>query len=656
MLVRTLRHLLAAVAFLLTTQTVLAEAVPLLHAMFQDHAVLQRDKPISIWGRAAANDRLTVSFAGNNATAQADGSGHWAATLPAMSAGGPYTLSVTSAAGARQTIEDVLVGDVWLCSGQSNMVLQVHRSLDSRAEIAGSANDSIRMLAVGLVNSLTPLETFSTPVRWEKAGPATVPEFSAACFYFAREMQKTVPVPMGLVNSSWGGSKIEAWMSTHALHDVGGYEDALNVLEEYAHDPGIANQHWNAMWENWWRRKTGERAGAEPWSVHTVREEDWRAAPPVLDYWEKSGIPELAKYDGMAWYRATVRLTAAQAAQRAVLSLGRIDEVDQAWVNGRAVGNTSGTESERAYPLPDKTLRAGENVIVVNVLDTYGSGGFNGPSAKRALQFADGSSAALDGHWRYRLAPQSSVGPPPRAPWDSTAGLTIIRNGMIAPIGPYKFRGVLWYQGESNTEDAGHYQALLASFMADWRGTYGADLPFLIVQLANYGPASSAPGPSGWASLREAQRLAVDSDPHAGLAVAVDIGDRYDIHPANKQEVARRLARVARHVVYGETLAPSGPVPSSAHRDGASVIVTFRDVDGGFVTYGTDRAIGFEICGAEQASCRYADAVARADRVELQLANQSSPTRVRFCWADSPVCNLYDRSGLPAGPFEIPIQ
>ena len=250
MLVRTLRHLLAAVAFLLTTQTVLAEAVPLLHAMFQDHAVLQRDKPISIWGRAAANDRLTVSFAGNNATAQADGSGHWAATLPAMSAGGPYTLSVTSAAGARQTIEDVLVGDVWLCSGQSNMVLQVHRSLDSRAEIAGSANDSIRMLAVGLVNSLTPLETFSTPVRWEKAGPATVPEFSAACFYFAREMQKTVPVPMGLVNSSWGGSKIEAWMSTHALHDVGGYEDALNVLEEYAHDPGIANQHWNAMWEN----------------------------------------------------------------------------------------------------------------------------------------------------------------------------------------------------------------------------------------------------------------------------------------------------------------------------------------------------------------------------------------------------------------------
>lgn len=649
------------------------QPAPLLHALFQDHAVLQREQPIKVWGNAAANDELTVSLADATTRVRADASGHWMATLPSMQAGGPYSLSVKTGAGNAQRIEDVLIGDVWLCSGQSNMVLQVHRALDSRAEIAGSANDSIRMLTVGLASSVTPLETFAAPVQWQKAAPATVPEFSATCYYFARELQKTTRVAMGLVNAAWGGSKIEAWMSEHAIREAGGNDAKLDVLKQYASNPVAANQQWGAMWEAWWRSQVPTARGAEPWSAEAIRKEvsagairkdasagairkeDWHAAPPVLDVWEKWDVPQLADFNGMVWYRASVKLSEKQAAQGAVLSLGHVDEVDQTWVNGRAVGYTSGPDTARLYSLPKGLLKAGENVIVVNALDTYGSGGLNGPAEQRALRFADGSSVSIDGNWQYQIAP-SNLGPAPRAPWEAVAGLTTIHNAMIAPIGPYGFRGVVWYQGESNTDEAGRYQALLSGLMADWRSKYGADLPFLIVQLANYGPAPTAPGESGWASLREAQRLAVANDAHAGLAVAIDIGDRYDIHPANKQELGRRLARAARHVVYGEAIAPSGPTPASARREGEKIVVAFDDVDRSLVTYGADQPIGFELCGATQASCRYANAIVKEDRVELQVAAPQVPTRVRFCWADSPVCTLYDRSGLPAGPFEMAIE
>lgn len=650
----------------LATQTTVADSAPILHALFQDHAVLQRERPIKVWGQAAPGEALTVSFANATATARADASGHWSAKLPAMSAGGPYSLAVKASGGAAQTVNDVLVGDVWLCSGQSNMVLQVHRALDARAEIAGSANDSIRMMTIGLASSAAPREQFQDAVQWQVAGPATVPEFSATCLYFARELQKTTRAAMGLVNAAWGGSKIQAWMSGGALRNAGDYADALNVLDLYSTDPDAASARWGAMWESWWRSRAANRNRPDPWSVGPAGKE-WRTAPAELGHWERWGIRELENYNGMVWYRTTISLTQQQARQQAQLSIGLVDEVDQTWVNGRAVGNTSGFVDgilaanrkrpgpERLYYLPAGSLKAGDNIIVVNVLDTYGSGGLHGPAEKRALQLADGTVLPLDGEWRYQIPP-GDVGPAPRAPWEAVAGLTTIYNAMIAPLDSFGFRGVVWYQGESNTDEAGRYQSLLTRFMADWRSRFGADLPFLIVQLANYGPAPTAPGESGWASLREAQRLAVAQDAHAGLAVAIDIGDRYDIHPANKQEVGRRLARAARHVVYGEAVAPSGPVPASVRREADRIVVRFNGVEGSLVAYGADQPIGFELCGAEPASCRYASAVAKADRVELAIKDATTPTRVRFCWADSPVCTLYDESGLPAGPFEMAIE
>jgi sialate O-acetylesterase len=302
--------------------------------------------------------------------------------------------------------------------------------------------------------------------------------------------------------------------------------------------------------------------------------------------------------------------------------------------------------------LPRGTLKAGENVIAVNVLDTYSFGGLAGPVA---LQFADGSTVRLDNEWRYQLPP-AGIEEPPRPPWDPTGGKTALYNAMIAPLGDLSMRGVAWYQGEANTGTSSTYQDLLTRFMADWRGKFGAELPFLMVQLANYGQPPTAPAESGWAEVREAQRLAVANDVHAGLAIAIDIGERYDIHPSNKQEVGRRLARAARRVVYGEQIAPSGPVALSARRNGTNVVVTFGGVADHLIAYSADGPIGFELCTRDAGSCRYAEASIEGERVYLDAAAFAAATRVRYCWADSPVCTLFDTSRLPAGPFQIQVQ
>jgi sialate O-acetylesterase len=625
--------------------------VSLLHAMFQDHAVLQRDKPIQVWGQAKPAEEVRIALAGKKVRARADGEGRWEAQLPALKAGGPYVLTAT-AGDITQTVSDVLIGDVWLCSGQSNMELQVWRTLDARAEIAGATGDTIRLLTVPQTGSAVPLETFPTPTRWKTVSSDTLRDFSAACFYFARELQKTVDVPMGLINSAWGGSRIEAWISGDALRTSGRYNDKLEVLATYASDPILAAGRWGELWGHWWSDRAGVVAGDEPWSLAYSTGAGWRSAPPELGAWERWGVPELADFNGMIWYRTKVQLTAQQAAQQATLMLGSIDEIDMTWVNGRGVGSAYAPGSSREYALPAGLLRAGENVVVINALDTYHDGGLAGPASAYALRLQDGTRVPLDGGWKYHIAGEDT---PPLAPWQTAGGLSTLYNGMIAPIGRYGLRGVLWYQGESNTTEAAGYRALLREFRSDWRARFDANLPLLIVQLASYGKPNTAPAESGSASLREAQRQAASEDPKTGLAVTIDIGDRYDIHPPNKQELGRRLARAARHVVYGEKLPASGPVPLFAKRDGESVVVSFGDVSDKLVAYGADGPVGFELCAAAPGSCRYASAEIRGREVILRAPLATPATRVRYGWADSPVVTLFDGADLPAGPFEIQV-
>lgn len=654
------RRWCAAFALALSVSSVVPVAgaqeghVALLHALFQDHVVLQRDRPIRIWGNAEPNAEVRVALAGQRAIARADGTGTWEAALPAMPAGGPHVLTAASG-GATQSIDDVLVGDVWLCSGQSNMELQVWRSLDARAEIEGAHAPATRLFTVPQHGSATPEETFATPASWRTVTPDTLRDFSAACFYFARDLHKTVDVPMGLISAAWGGARIQAWIGSDALRKLDGYDEGLDVLALYARDPLAAAARWGEAWQRWWLGRDGIAAGDEPWN----RDADagagtrWRDAPRDLGPWEGWGVPELAAFDGVVWYRTHVRLGAAQAAQAATLALGAIDETDMTWVNGRAVGSAYGPGSGREYPLPQGLLREGDNTIAIAVLDTYRGGGLAAPASAHALRFADGSSAPLDRGWKYRIVPGTAW--PPDAPWQTSGGLSTLHNGMIEPLGRFGLRGALWYQGESNTNEPARYADLLRALRGAWRSRFGAGLPLLVVQLAGYGTPATAPAESGWAQLREAQRQVAAEDRATGLVVAIDIGDRYDVHPPNKQELGRRLARAARRVAYGEALSPSGPVPRWAAHAGDTVEVSFGDVANALVAYGARTPIGFELCGAAAGSCRYADAMIRgADRVVLR-APVPDATRVRYGWADSPVVNLFDGDGLPAGPFELRI-
>ncbi len=654
---RSMLATMAALAALAPWDGAAAQPHPLLDGVFQDHAVLQRDRPIPVWGEARPGDDVAASFNTSIVHAHADASGHWRLSLPATPAGGPYSLSVRTQSGANQSISDLLVGDVWLCSGQSNMELPVSRSLDAEREINGSANDRIRVLTVQHASSPAPLQHFASPVAWLAAQPSTIRDFSAACYYFARELQKSVSVPLGLIHASFGGSSIEPWLSESALRKIGGYDERLDLLRLYAHDPQAGTQGLADLWERWWRSHAP--AGSTPWKAVAGDSAEWHDVPQPMRDWKTWGVPELANHDGMVWFRRTISLTPAQAAGTAALSLGAIDEVDETWVNGRVVGNSFGWGTERTYPLPAGVLHAGENMIVVNVLSTWDAGGMYGPPEHMALRYPDGSSVALGGQWLYQFVPDT-MGYPPRTPWESIGGLSSLHNGMIAPIEPYGLRGIVWYQGESNTGSAAQYQKLLTGLMSDWRSKFGSDLPFLVVELPNFGIPATAPAASDWASLREAQRRAVAGDPRAGLAVTIDVGDRHELHPPNKQEVGRRLAGAARHLVYGEALTASGPTPLAARRQKDRILVTFANIDGRLVAYSAKEPIGFELCGEAQASCRFVDATMQSDSVLLDAANAGgvadTSTRVRFCWGDDPICNLYDGSGLPAGPFELQIQ
>ncbi len=634
---------------------VCAAQAPLLGPLFTDHAVLQRDRIINVWGEAAPGAEVTVTLAGSSVTASAGASGQWRAALSALSAGGPYALTVRS--GSReQSVKDVMIGDVWLCSGQSNMVWSVRGSLNSRAEIAASANLGIRQVTIPMASGTSARADFDKPLEWKIAGPETTGDFSATCYFFARELAKVQSVPQGLIVSAWGGSKIQPWMSEAAIRSLGGYDTALAVLEQYRGDPSLAAQRWGEVWQRWWLDQTTVTRGSTPWVLARGDAAAWKPAPAEMTPWESWGVPALASYDGMVWYRARARLTATQARLPATLSLGQVDEVDLTWVNGRAIGS-HGCCPERSYAVPAGLLKAGENLVVVNAVDTYASGGLYGPAEKRALVFGDGTRVPLTG-WEYQIAPQG-LDAPLRSPWEATAGGSMSYHAMIAPLRHYSLRGVAWYQGESNTSvsEGRQYQAQLAALFADWRRQFEAPLPFLVVQLANYGSMAPKPVESGWALTRDAQRRAVAADGNSGLVVTIDIGNRDDVHPTNKQEVGRRLARAARHVVFGEKISASGAQPMSAKRESGGVAVTFGDFEGELVAYSGRDPSAFELCGPGAGTCRYVSAAIQGGgRVVLDGGDVGGATRVRYCWADSPLCNLYDGAALPVGPFEIPIE
>ena len=629
----------------------LAQSAPtgpqLLHPMFQDHAVLQRDRPIKVYGETVPGAAVTVMLGSASAQARAGSDGRWSAALPAMAAGGPYTLTAT-ANGETRMASDVLIGDVFFCAGQSNMAFSQRQAQGAANDARTATDGQIRQLNIPTNASRTPRQTFADTVRWVVGSPQTVGTFSASCYYFVRELKKTVNVPVGMVVAAWGGARVRSWVSESGLRRLGLDDDDLDMLALARTDQQAALRRWGAKWEAWWQ--AARPRDGRPW-MPDYDDASWRTAPSVLGAWAMWNGTSPDGFVGQMWMRTTVTLTAEQAAKPGpVLDLGSVNEEDETWINGKDVGGSSFANRTQHQVRPG-VLKEGINVIATNIFCSWRNCGIRGPAENRAIRFADGTSVLLSNPWKYQEVSDTLIAP--QLPWGPTHGVTMDYNGMVSPIGAYGFRAAVWYQGESDIYFARAYKRTLLGMMADWRRQFEKELPFLIVQLPNYGPTPAQPTASVWADVREAQRQAALEDKHAAITVNVDLGDAGNLHPANKQELGGRLAIAARHLIYGERIPPSGPAVAGVTRRGSDVVVAFRDVTGALSGRGGNRS-GFELCGASQSSCRWAES--RIEGSTVVLPDAGTVTRVRYCWGESPVCTVSDGSGLPAGPFEEAIR
>ena len=614
--------------------------------LFSDHMVVQRDVTIPVWGWAPPRARVTVKLDERTASTTADSTGRWRLAFAPLPAGGPHTLTVTRA-DDRVVIHDILAGDVWLASGQSNMEFRVDQGANAAREIATANDPTIRQFKIPISWAEHPVDSLAGGT-WAVADSQHVGAFSAVAYFFARELRVSQRVPIGIVNSTWGGSAIETWISARAQgmsadgpakafaterHRVDSIGAALrahlgNVPDQ---DPGMVN-------------------GTAPWAAPSLDTAGWRPIQvPAL--WETQGYEDV---DGIGWYRTTVTLTADEASRGARLVLGAIDDDDITWVNGVEVGRTNGYNLPRAYDVPASALHAGANVIAVRVADGGGGGGIGGSTIVPHLEIG-GVPHALPTQWSFRIG-ELSLGMDGQKINKVPA---VTYNRMVYPLLPMPIKGVIWYQGESNANNAAEaraYRTQFATLIRSWRrelnGGKGAEFPFLWVQLPNFGkPDSEPPAESPWALQRESMEAALTL-PNTGQAITIDVGEAADIHPKNKQDVGRRLGLVGRRVAYREPVVSSGPTYRSHTIDGSRVTLTFDHVNGGLVTSAPSGEVGgFAIAGTDHKFV-WARARIEGDHVVVSSDRVRQPVAVRYAWAnDPPEPNLYNKAGLPAAPF-----
>lgn len=613
--------------------------------LISDGMVLQRNAEVKIWGWANAGEKVAIAFGGSVYTTSANGSGEWEVELSGLSAGGPYQMMILS--DDTITINNILVGDVWVCSGQSNMELSMERARPLyQEEIAKAQNPYIRYFEVPKTYDFKGPRGDLSGGQWQSPGPESVLSFSAVAYFFALELFDTYGVPVGLINTSLGGSPAEAWISEEALKP---FPEHYREVQRFKDDSLIVQIETQdkARIEKWYRDLNSLDAGyRDPdnlWYGAELNTSGWREMM-VPGYWAGE---EIGKVNGVVWFRKEVQVPASEAGQPARLLMGRIVDADSVFVNGVFVGATSYQYPPRRYTIPPGVLKAGKNIITVRVISNIGEGGFV-PDKPYELITA-GSTIGLKGPWKYQLgATMAPLASQTFIRW-KPAGLY---NAMLAPLLNYRIKGVIWYQGESNTQRAEEYKELFPALIRDWRANWGREsLPFLFVQLANFMETGSGPSDSDWARLREAQ-LETLALPHTGMAVAIDIGEWNDIHPLNKKDVGKRLALAARRVAYGEQqVVPSGPLFQSMEVRGDKAVIAFSNTGSGLVSRGGEELRHFAIAGADRQFV-WAEARIEGDQVTAWSDKVPKPVAVRYAWADNPEgANLYNKEGLPASPF-----
>jgi sialate O-acetylesterase len=614
-----------------------------LPALIRDSMVLQREVPLKIWGWALPGEKIELKFSDRNYKTKTGTDGKWRITLPAMKPGGPHTMEVRGS--NKITIKDILIGDVYLCSGQSNMVHQMilHRER-YEDEIANANYPDIRQFWVPNVTNLQNRQEDVPVSYWKSANPKDVLQFSAVAYFFAKAIHEKHKIPIGLINASWGGTPIEAWTSEDGLK---GFSTVINTIQKNKDTAYVNSINRAAAAYNASRPKPQDKGLLEstPWFDATYVPNNWRNIT-VPGYWEDQGIRNL---DGIVWYRKEIDIPSLMTSKSAKLALGRIVDADVVYINGKHVGNTTYQYPQRRYQIPEGTLKPGKNIIVVRVINYSGKGGF--VPDKPYYLATEKDTIDLKGEWQYKVGDAFA---PQKSPVNAIAfhnQPAALFNAMIAPIVNYQLKGILWYQGESNVNNANQYGKLLPALINDWRKQWQQnDLPFLYVQLPNYDDVQYLPSESPWAVLREGQ-LKTLSLTETGMAVAIDLGEWNDIHPDRKKEVGDRLALLARKMIYGEKIVASGPLFESAKIEGNKIIISFSNTGSGLIVHNGEELSEFAIAG-EDKKFVWANANIEGNKVVVWSEALDKPMYVRYAWADNPGNpNLYNKEGLPASPF-----
>ena len=628
------------------------EAKVTLPAVFGDNMVFQQKTNAAVWGKADPGKtvKLVPGWDKKTYTAKADEKGNWKVTMPTPGYGGPYAITISD--GEPLTLNNVLVGEVWVCSGQSNMEMPLAgwgKVNNYQQEIEAAKYPKIRLLQVEQQTSLTPREDAKVWVGgWQACSPASIPNFSSTAYFFAREIYKKMGVPIGLIHTSWGGTIAEAWTSGGALKKMPDFAGMVTQME--ASQQNQSGKSYQQQMEEWQSavlaKDPGYQGSLASWAATSFDDAGWKKME-LPAYWEAGVLPN---FDGVVWFRKKITIPTSWAGKELKVNLGMIDDDDITYFNGKKIGATQGYNKPRTYTIPADEVKAGEAVITVRVFDSTGNGGFSDDKNTLALLSVDGQRLSLDGSWQYRegfnlkdvpAMPVSNEGP--NRPM-------VLYNAMIHPFIQFAIRGAIWYQGESNAGRAYQYRELFPLMISDWREKWGrGNFPFYFVQLANYMNRNEQPEATGWAALREAQ-LQTLSLPNTGMAVTIDIGEAKDIHPKNKQDVGGRLAKIALAQTYGQKLAYSGPVLKSGVAKGNQMVLSFTHAEGGLRASDGGALKGFAVAGEDQ-KFHWADAKVQGDQIVVSSAAVTKPVAVRYAWANNPECNLVNGAGLPASPF-----
>ena len=626
------------VIFIFLLISVLANANIRMPLIFSDGMVLQRDKQIPIWGFADSNESVEIHFNKQVKKTTADKNGKWTVNLSAEKAGGPFELTIIGK--NKITIKNVLVGEVWICSGQSNMEFQVFKTMNGEKEIADANYPMIRHFGVAQDLSGTPKDDLKQG-KWEEANKKNVGNFTAVGYYFARKLYAELKIPIGIINTSWGGTNVETWTSREA------FENSPDFKALIADVPTLNVDSISKLYARKMKERV-EKIQGNP--VSSDNEDSFKELSFNDNSWGELNTPSLwenqplGDLDGVVWMRKTITLTADDLKNKAVLSLAKIDDEDITYINGIEIGRNTQYDLKRVYSVPGNVLKEGKNVIAVRIVDNSGGGGIYGEAQDLKLNIGS-KSIPLDGKWKFRVIVVKTALSPNSYP-------SLLYNAMVNPLVPYGIQGVLWYQGEANVWRAAEYKKSFPLMINDWRTKFKqGNFPFYFVQLSTFDEfgGNSEKG-SRWAELREAQSETLKV-PNTGMAVTTDIGNAKDIHPTNKQDIGLRLAAIAMNNIYGKKQVHSGPTYKSQEIKGNQIVLTFDNIGSGLSTPNNVELKGFEIAGADKVF-HSAKAIMKDNKVIVSSDQVQNPVAVHYGWADDDTAiNLFNKEKFPASPF-----